>query len=790
MRAMIPVEEPFEDRFASLLAQYQSELTAGAPADTSRFSSLTDPRLAGRLVKAGECLELLEQVWPRPRAIAPDGEPLPQAIDRFEIIRELGRGGFGIVYLAYDPVLRREIALKMQRPETVLSPELRRRFLGEAQAAGALNHSNIVAVYEVGESSVLGWIAVEYCPGMSLSQWLARWRTPVPPRLAAEMAAQLADAVAYAHGRGVLHRDIKPSNVLLTAASDRVARPERTWGAAQEKQVTVGIEQNGAPSTPITGHQGVPPQQTPPEPCFDGGGAPCPPEASALAREAVAFISNTRPKLTDFGLAKVLDGDAVETKSGTLIGTPGYMAPEQIESTTGEVGPATDVYGLGLVLYEMLTAKAAFAGTTRAETFKRVLLEEPAAPRKLCRQVPRDLQAITLEAISKNPDQRYFSAAELAIDLRRYLADKPVRARQPRWYEHAWRFVRRRPAWLTAATLLVIAGCLIAAVARYAAENHALLGYQQVSFTTKPEHARVAFVPLNPVTGEPEPSKAVRPSKRTPVHVELLPGDYFVVVALDEERFHEVYRHVPRDKRAPNSGHLDTVEFRGDEIVLAAVVIPPASVKHEMALVRASASESKGDVAPSALDFYMDQREVSIADYGRALSGSGDRTDTTADPNGSRAMTISFDRAAVFAERVGKRLPTLAEYRVAATHRTARAASPGDCAAAVAEFGDVGTPLDDSTDTTPPIYGLFSNVAEWTATRPLAGEPDGRLVFGGDESVVRGSATLASEHRDAGKPFVADRRLEAPGLGFRCVRSARARWLGDEVPGVTGGEAP
>src|SRR5262245_30383497 len=340
-----------------MLAQYEAELTAGAAADTSRFSSVSDPRLAGRLVKAGQCLELLEQVWPRPRREGADGEPLPDVVDRFEIIRELGRGGFGIVYLAFDPVLRREIALKVQRPETVLSPELRRRFLREAQAAGALNHPNIVGVYEVGEASVLGWIDIEYCPGMSLAAWLAGWQTPVPPRLAAELVAQLAEAVAYAHGRGILHRDIKPSNVLLVVAD------ERPVGVDQSAPPVHEADGGSAASAPAT-HAA--------EPCFDGGGAPCPPEASVLARKAVAFLSNARPKLTDFGLAKVLDGDAAETKSGTLIGTPGYMAPEQIESTAGTVGQATDVYGLGLVLYEMLTAKPAFTGSTRAATFKQV----------------------------------------------------------------------------------------------------------------------------------------------------------------------------------------------------------------------------------------------------------------------------------------------------------------------------------------------------------------------------------------------------------------------------------
>jgi serine/threonine-protein kinase len=791
---MTQAEERFEDRFASLLAQYESDLTAGAPVDPTRFSSLADPRLAGRLVKAGECLELLEQVWPRPRGLTPDGEPLPEAVDRFEIIRELGRGGFGIVYLAFDPVLRREIALKVQRPETVLSPELRRRFLREAQAAGALNYPNIVAVYEVGEASVLAWIAVEYCPGMSLAQWLARWQTPVPPRLAAEMVAQLADAVAYAHSRGILHRDIKPSNVLLVAAEPSPPGKGQSEGAGTLRQVradapadsgggVAGDDRRKSPvDSPDAGAWAASTSAThASEPCFDGGGAPCPPEPGALAREATVFLSSARPKLTDFGLAKVLDGDAVETKSGTLIGTPGYMAPEQIESTAGQVGTATDVYGLGLVLYEMLTAKPAFAGTTRAETFKRVLLEEPASPRKVCRQVPRDLQAIALEAIDKKPERRYFSAAELAIDLRRYLADKPVRARQPRFYEHAWRFVRRRPAWVTTAALLILAGCLLAGLTRIASENRTLLGYQTVRFTTKPDKARVVFVPLDPTTGEPDPTKAVRPRDRTPLRVELLPGDYFVVAMLDDGRFHEVYRHVPRGRSEPNFGNMWDDE--SGEIEMPLVDMPPSNVADGMAPISLDTEEAVvgTTLAPS---FYMDCHEFSVGDFLRV----GPATD---DGDGKlnkelpldHAMRCRYDQARRLAEICGKRLPSFDEYRLAAKRRTSKSRAIGDHGDAVAEFGPVGTPAEDRTDTNPPVFGLYSNVAEWTVTRGVGATArpgfDFRLIFGGDQLVVEGNPTVAREHRETAAPFAVEHTARGIGLGFRCVRSVKPHYIDD-----------
>src|SRR5262249_23054994 len=161
----------------------------------------------------------------------------------------------------------------------------------------------------------------------------------------------------------ILHRDIKPSNVLLVEAS--AAQTSENNGAVPSKGRSIHTSRRPTVATIATVRRGRGQVGRSPE-CFDGGGAPCPPEASTLARNAIAFLSSARPKLTDFGLAKVLDGDGGETKSGMMIGTPGYMAPEQVDSTAGTLGPATDVYGLGLVLYEMLTGVPAFSGDSQA----------------------------------------------------------------------------------------------------------------------------------------------------------------------------------------------------------------------------------------------------------------------------------------------------------------------------------------------------------------------------------------------------------------------------------------
>jgi len=225
-----------EDELASRLAAFDEALAAGQttplPSDPAVPSELRS-----RLEHGMTCLQLLEEHWrsPRPGASGPFfladaggavGDPgaVPQTeqpltrLGRFQIRRELGRGGFGIVFLAHDPSLNRDVALKIPRPEVLVSPASRHRFQHEAQAAGRLDHPNVVPVYEVGEISGLAYIASAYCPGISLADWLHDRKEPVPARNAAGWIATLADAVQHAHSRGVLHRDLKPSNVLLVSS--------------------------------------------------------------------------------------------------------------------------------------------------------------------------------------------------------------------------------------------------------------------------------------------------------------------------------------------------------------------------------------------------------------------------------------------------------------------------------------------------------------------------------------------------------------------------------------------
>jgi WD40 repeat protein len=425
-----------DDLLAALLARYDEALAAGlGPGPGSVDVEGLAPESLSRLRADQEVLALLERVWPRrpagetPREPGPDGQAAarPVQLGRFLIERELGRGGFGVVYLATDPQLGRQVALKVPRPEALVTPELRRRFLREARAAGGLEHPNIVTIFDSGEVGALCYLVSAYCRGGTLAEHLRTRLRPMAADEAAELVAALADAVEHAHRRGILHRDIKPANVLLD-----------------------------------------------------------PPAEGTPRVASLDFV----PRLADFGLARFLtrpeaDGPSgnataaevapteATTAGGALLGTPEYMAPEQAAGPTGQVSEATDVYGLGALLYAVLTGRAPFTGADRADVLRRVVAQEPHPPRALRRDVPRDLEAVCLKCLEKEPAKRYASAAALAADLRRFLDGKPTEARPLGMARRLLKWVRRRPARAASMFLALLA---VAALPAGAAWYEALQG--------------------------------------------------------------------------------------------------------------------------------------------------------------------------------------------------------------------------------------------------------------------------------------------------------------------------
>jgi hypothetical protein len=208
-----------EDLYESLVIAYDEALALGKT--TSLDESQLPQHLIPHLHSALACVSLLAQARKGP-GICDAGDlpatPLKSKIGRFELLREIGRGGHGVVFLAVDPRLRRLVALKVPRPEVLVTPDLHRRFLREGRAASALAHPNLVPIFEVGDDGPLCYIAAGYCEGPSLALWLKEQSSLLPWQEAAALVARLADAAAHAHARGIVHRDIKPANILLAPA--------------------------------------------------------------------------------------------------------------------------------------------------------------------------------------------------------------------------------------------------------------------------------------------------------------------------------------------------------------------------------------------------------------------------------------------------------------------------------------------------------------------------------------------------------------------------------------------
>jgi eukaryotic-like serine/threonine-protein kinase len=337
----------------------------------------------------------------------------------YEILEVLGEGGMGIVFKARQRSLKRTVALKMVSGNR-FSPGTRRRFQIEAETIARLHHPNIVQIYEVGEHEGRPYLALEYVEGGSLADFLAA-TGPLSVRQAVDLAAQLAQAMQYAHEKGVVHRDLKPANILLGS----VGAVSGEWSGASVYQ----------PS-----------------------------------------ISTSQPKITDFGLAKLLDDDQSRTRSGAILGTPAYMAPEQARGQTQAVGPRADVYSLGAILYEMLTGQPPFFGHSSWELLSQVIHAEPQRPSRKRARLARDLDTICLKALTKDPGRRYASAGALAADLQRFSAGESIEARPERAWKHLAHGLRRHPILL--ACLLVVIGAVVLAGAflgqqRYEA-RHAL----------------------------------------------------------------------------------------------------------------------------------------------------------------------------------------------------------------------------------------------------------------------------------------------------------------------------
>lgn len=310
-------------------------------------------------------------------------------IGDYELLALLGRGGMGVVWRARQRRLNREVALKMIPAGEFAGSEAIRRFHNEAEAAAHLDHPHIVPIYEIGEAARRHYFSMKLIEGQSLAARLhpASDVAPLGLRPAISILIQVAQAVHFAHQRGVLHRDLKPGNILLDARDE--------------------------------------------------------------------------PHVADFGLARRLEADSQLTATGTILGSPAYLAPEQATGGPTASTTAADIYSLGAILFEVLTGRPPFLGATPWETLRRATEEEPPRPRALNPTVDADLETICLKCLEKSPARRYASAAALAEDLVRWQHGEPLAIRPVPAWERAVRYARRYPARSALMLVAAVAPLLI-----------------------------------------------------------------------------------------------------------------------------------------------------------------------------------------------------------------------------------------------------------------------------------------------------------------------------------------
>ncbi len=343
----------------------------------------------GKLPSAAEVVGRLDRLWNSGQASAEitDLHDLAgKSVGPYQLRRIIGRGAFGVVYLAEDEQLGRKVALKLPRPEVLLDEEHLRRFRSEASTAALLDHPLIVPVYSAEFEGPTPYIVSAYCEGPDLGSWLTDQSKPVDFKAATRFVIRLAAAVEYAHQSGVLHRDLKPGNVLLE---------------------------------PLT------------------------PEADSL--------DDYNPQLTDFGLAKLIQESLNDTRSSLMIGTPLYMAPEQLLDDAQQESAATDVYAIGVLLFELLTRQTPREGLGYVEGLDKLRYEVAPSLQMLRPNVPDTLDTITAKCLEREPEKRYLSASSLADDLQRFLDGVPIQAK-------AVDFKERFSRWTQQPRRLVVAG--------------------------------------------------------------------------------------------------------------------------------------------------------------------------------------------------------------------------------------------------------------------------------------------------------------------------------------------
>jgi formylglycine-generating enzyme required for sulfatase activity/predicted Ser/Thr protein kinase len=768
----------FEEPVASWLTACEDAIAAGQAPRPPEEAGI-DPDLVPRLRRMVDCLEMFERVWPfvghagtaenTPQELLTqaDGKTSADAlpglrIPGFTILGEIGKGGMGIVYKAWQESLKRHVALKFLPPALANDPDRLARFKNEATLAAGLANSHILPVFDIPQPDGVPVLVMQYVDGCDLGRILTDrkavragqskedrhpWALLSDPEYLDRILPLLDKLVETAPAleeTGIVHRDIKPSNIL-------VDRRGNMW-------------------------------------------------------------------LTDFGLAR-LAREAHMTSSRTGVGTPGYMSPEQWEGLE-DVDSLADIFSIGVTLYVALTLELPYGrGRLNAQT----LLAPP--PSKHQRLLSRDFDTVLLKALEPDRKQRYRSAKLLHEDwglIRQGLL--PKHSKPVGWLRRLARQARRHRSAVAAGFLGLVVMALLVFIRLPAKPDPTK--FRTVQITTDPTGARVVLVPFDEYQ-ELRPERKIRGKGTSPLVISDVPvGNYWVVVDIPNHGFHEVHRTVPKLGIGPGMYvHDSFVQREGGVVELPIIRIAGiadtdkpmaylAGGKFTMGKNYVPGSGSLwGQVGPAhaaeVAPFYMDTYEVTVGEYRRVRGTVAERLTAMYSPPpkdfDSYAISwVNYYQAVDYAEQVGKRLPTGSEYEYAATNGGTTDFPWGNDRGLAASIkwrqGIVKEPqFDHTTTTNPTIFGLYSNVAEWTDSVFTHYDPNlhpsrqrsaigfqavldellnSREVRGGPMSIILGRSLNEGELVLGAHWRSQHRRGDASGgLGFRCVRSAKAPFM-------------